>query len=148
MQSLFNMTQLICCPCVFNNPSPNWIKVYRLCFSDYFCSRKASILFQSSTVCWFVSLFPCWVVLFCHKQNTFLQRRSRLCQSPSAEIKKQPNVVITINPKQTAESFIPGFVLMSKHNTTHVNCCDPSNPPKGTLTYCLSSVRHCIIYTH
>lgn len=132
---------------------PNWIKVYsRLGFSRFSRLKKSSVLFQGCNcllLCYFFYCFPpshC----FCLEKNIILvlSKKEDLLDCVNHHLRKQANVVITIHTEQSAESFIPSFVLMSKHNTSHVNCCDPSNPPEGTLTYCLSSVRHCIIYTH
>lgn len=68
---------------------------------------------------------------FSHKGNEMcLQRKCWCIRVLICSDSKQQKVLIT---SKFAESFITSFVLMSKHNTTHVNCCDPSNPPKGTL---------------
>lgn len=77
---------------------------------------------------------------------TEIQRfRKRFASQPFPKNSKQGKWVIKSKPQANRSIIYSHFVLMNKHNT--VIAVTPETHQKGTLTYCLSSVRHCIIYT-
>lgn len=50
-----------------------------------------------------------------------------------SRIQNNQKRVIKSKPQADRRIIQSHFVLMSKHNTTHVNCCDPRNPPKRNI---------------
>lgn len=90
---------------------------------------------NSSLQCFFL-MFRClfvfgWISPFCH-QNTEIWENDCV-HSLSSRIQNNKKWVIKSKPQADRSIIHSHFVLMSKHNTTHVNCCDPRNPPKRNI---------------
>lgn len=56
-----------------------------------------------------------------------------IASRPFLENSEHGKWVLKSKPWANRSIFQSHFVLMSKHNTTHGNCCDPRNPPKRNI---------------
>lgn len=92
-------------------------------FSVHHCSDFQFCCF----LCFWLNFFP----FFATKTQRF--RENNCVRSLFSRIQNNQKRVIKSKPQADRRIIQSHFVLMSKHNTTHVNCCDPRNPPKRNI---------------
>lgn len=128
MQPLFHMMWLICCPCGFNNQGANWRHL-----SHYACMRKLLRINSSQQRFFLGLLFDCFWLNYSCLSPKRRDLENDCVHSLSSRIPNNIKRVIKSKPQADRSILHSHFVLMSKHNTIHVNCCDPRNPPKRNI---------------
>lgn len=94
--------------------------------------ERFSALIHHCSVFWFCCLFVFgWISPFSHRSTEIWE--NDCVHSPSSRTQNNKKWVIKSKPQADRSIIHSHFVLMSKHNTTHVNCCDPRNPPKRNI---------------